>query len=273
MRRLWLILAIVALLAAACGGSDDETDVAADGSDSPSSDQSDDGSADAGESSGDETAESGDGTTDSGDDGDSDDDRSDDDDPDFSGSGSDDFCDTAREFEENDPFADLSLFDGAEFFDAADEVWSGILPSVPDEIRSDVETIIQNFDDMREIGEEYDYDFFNEAATEAMDALDTSGMEEATARFDAYLEDVCGITSIDTDGSDAPTIDPSDLTEEQIGTSAAFVSQILGIDLETAECLVEELGDITDPSSVDFDRLDEPICGTTLNELLFERTE
>ena len=39
--------------------------------------------------------------------------------------------------------------------------------------------------------------------------------------------------------------------------------------METAECLVEELGDISDPGAVDFTRLDEPICGTTLNELLF----
>ena len=261
MRRWWLILAIVALIAAGCGSSDDDTDVASDATDGASADDGTDaGDADSGA---DDDGGDDDGSGDGGDDDGSDDD------PDFSGSGSDDFCETAREYEENDPLENLSALDGPEFFDAAEELWNGILPSVPDEIRADVETIIDTFDEMRQIGEEYDYDFFDEEAGAAMDALDTTEMDEATARFDAYLEDVCGIVSVDTDGSEAPTLDPDDLTDEQIEASARFLSQMFDIDMETAECLVTELGDITDPTSVDFDRLDEPICGTTLNELLF----
>ena len=67
-----------------------------------------------------------------------------------------------------------SITDGEEFFDAADELWDGVLPQVPDEIPADVETIISGFDDMRAIGEEYDYQFVNQAASEAFEAIDTA---------------------------------------------------------------------------------------------------
>lgn len=267
MRRVWLAMIIVAVLAVACGGSDSDTEATAgDGNGSSTSDSGGDGvDASTDEPAGDAADES----ADESDDGEPADEEPADEepDPDFSGSGSGDFCATAREYEENDPLEDLSFFDGQAFFDAADELWNGILPDVPDEIRPDVEVIIDNFRQMRELGEKYDYDFFDEELSAEMEAIDQTGMEEATARFDAYLEDVCGITSVDTSG-DGIGGDDIEIDPDQLGTSAEIVAQIFNLDLETAECLVDELGDLNDPSAIDFSRLDEPICGTTLNEVL-----
>ena len=267
MRKFWLVTIIIVLLAAACGSSD--SDVAADSSSTSdvSNNEDDGGGADPTDSNDDgEDAADGDDGGDGGED-------SGDDDPDFSGSGSGDFCDTAREFEENDPLEGLSITDGEEFFDAADELWDEVLPQVPDEIRADVETIISGVDEMRAIGEEYDYQFFNAAASEAFEAIDTAPMDAASQRFDAYLEDVCGIDSFasgsDTGAGGSDTdIDLGDLTGDQLTSSAAFIADIFGIDMETAECLVTELGDIGSPGGIDPTQLDIPVCGTTLNEVL-----
>jgi hypothetical protein len=257
MRKFWFVTIIIVLLAAACGSSD--SDVAADSSSTTDGSNNDDDGA------GPDPADS----NDEGDGGGADPTTTTDD-PDFSGSGSGDFCDTAREFEENDPLDGLSITDGEVFFDAADELWDGVLPQVPDEIRADVETIISGFDEMRVIGEEYDFQFFNAAASEALEAIDSAPMDAASERFDAYLEDVCGIDSFvsgpDT-GADID-VDLGDLTDGQITSSAAFVAQIFGVDMETAECLVAELGDISSPGAVDPTQLDAPVCGTTLNEVL-----
>ena len=255
MRKFWLVTIIIVLLAAACGSSD--SDVVADSSSTTVGSSNDD------DGSGADPADSSDSS------GDKDGDDAGDDDPDFSGSGSGDFCDTAREFEENDPLEGLSITDGEEFFDAADELWDEVLPQVPDEIRGDVETIISGFDEMREIGEEYDYQFFNAAASDAFDAIDSAPMDAASDRFDVYLEDVCGIDSFVSGSDTGPDIDIDlgDLTDGQITSSAAIVAQIFGVDMETAECLVTELGDITSPGAVDPTQLDAPICGTTLNEV------
>ena len=265
MRRIWLAIIVLALLASACGGSDDETPVVADGG-TDSTDGSDDSSGD------DDNDADGSSASTTNNDDDAGDDDGDGDEPvdtDFSGSGSGDFCETAREYEENDPLEDLGVFDGEEFFDAVDELWNGLLPDVPGEIRPDVETIIAGFADMRAIAEKYDYDFFNADAAADLDALDTSAMDDATDRFSAYLEDVCGISLFDEDdiGSD-PTVDPGDLdlSGDEAAISASLIAQIFGLDMETAECLVAELGDITDPS-VASTGLNDPICGTTLAEV------
>lgn len=249
MRKFWFVTIIIMLLAAACGSS--ESDVAADATSTSDAGNNDD------DGDGVDPADSDDG------------DDAGDADPDFSGSGSDDFCDTAREFEENDPFEGLRITDGEVFFDAADELWGGVLPQVPDEIRADVETIISAFDDMRAIGEEYDYQFVNQAASEAFEAIDTGPMDAASERFDAYLEDVCGIESF-VSGPEAGAnidVDLGDLTDGQITSSASFVAQIFGVDMETAECLVTEFGDISAPGAIDPTQLDTPVCGTTLNEV------
>jgi hypothetical protein len=50
-------------------------------------------------------------------------------------------------------------------------------------------------------------------------------------------------------------------------SSAGIIASIFGVDMETAECLVGELGDISSPGAVDLSTLDDPICGTTLNEV------
>jgi len=141
---------------------------------------------------------------------------------------------------------------------------------VPDELRPDVEVIIANFDDMRAIAEKYDYDFMSEGALTELEAMDTTKMDAAGARFDAYLEDVCGIDSFDSDGSetlDDIDLDLEDLTDVDISSAAGFVAQIFGVDMETAECLVEEFGELSDPDAVDLSRMNEPVCGTTLNEV------
>lgn len=256
MRKFWLVTIIIVLVAAACGSSDSDVAAASNSTNDGTNNDDDGGGADLTDSN------DGDGGDDPGDD-----------DPDFSGSGSGDFCDTAREFEENDPLAGLSINDGEKFFDAADELWDGVLPQVPDEILTDVETIISGFDEMRAIGEEFDYQFVNQAASAAFEAIDTAPMDAASERFDAYLGDVCGIDSFVSGPDTGPVgpdtdIDLGDLTDDQLNSSAALIAQIFGVDMETAECLVTEIGDITSPGAIDPTQLDTPVCGTTLNEVL-----
>jgi len=276
MRKFWLVMTIVALFAAACGSSDSDVVVDASSTNDSSTSDDDGGGSDPADS--DDSSQDNAGSDDTGDD---DPDDSADDDPDFSGSGSGDFCDTARDFEENDPLGDLDIFDGDEYFDAAEKLWDGVLPQVPDEIRADLETIISGFDQMQALGEEYDYQFMDAAAMEAFDAIDTDPMDAAADRFDAYLEDVCGIDSF-VSGSDSDDefdidlddlidddfdIDLDDLTDDEITSSAAFISSIFGVDMETATCLVTEFGDISSPDAVDLSTMDAPVCGTTLNEV------
>ena len=275
MSRFWLAIGLALMLVAtACGGSDSDvsSDAGADTSstdDSGSSGAASDDDGDSGAASDGDSSDGGDDDTD-----DTADEPAEDDEPepddDFSGSDGDDFCGLAEEFDENDPFEGLTPLDGPAFADAADETWGRVMSVVPDEIRSDVEVIRDNFFALREIGEKYDWNFFSEEASTELEALDTPEMDEATARFDAYLEDVCGITSFVTEeeATSEIDIDPTELTPEQIETSAGIIAQISDLDIETAECLVEELGDFSD-GAVDFDNLNEPVCGTTLNEVLF----
>ena len=264
MSRVWLAIGLaVMLLASACGSS--ESDVVADGGDTASS--SNDGSNDEDDAG---SSDSSDGDSgDSGDDQPSDDSGDDEPepepDPDFSGSDSDDFCGLARELDENDPFDGLTPFDGEAFVDAADETWGRVLDVVPDEIRADVEIIKDSFFAWREVGEKYEWNFFSDEAQAELDALDTAEVDEANERFDAYLEDVCGITSFVTEEeATSGEIDPG-----QIGVPLEVIADAFGISVETLECLNEEFGgDITSPGAFDPSRMNEEVCGTTLNEVL-----
>lgn len=178
-----------------------------------------------------------------------------------------DFCDVARELTENDPTLGLSVLDGEEFFEAVDGIWSQVVPIVPAELSGDVQTITGQFAEMRQIAEQYDYDFTNPEFQAAMEALDTAASDAANENFDAYLENTCGV-SRDSGTASVPTdriidIDPEDLENiDPAALAAAF-----GITPELAACLNDELGGL-DPANIDPSMLNEEVCGTTLLEIL-----
>lgn len=196
------LLLIVALLAfSGCGGDDgDSTDT---GSDAAAG-TSEEGSAEAG-----------------------------DDDTDFSGSGSGDFCDLARdyakEFEETAEATDeTELADSyKEFADAVDE----LAAEAPGEIEADVELVNKSFRQFVDLLEKYDYDLSKIPEEEAAEIdFDSEEIEGANRRIESYFEKVCEIDTDDdgdTDGviddgsvDDATTDDeqaPDESVDESVG--------------------------------------------------------
>jgi len=229
-RILGPILAL-ALMAGACGSADTATDTATDGSDTGAAATQTDDSNDASPS----------------------------DDETFSGDGSREFCEVARDFSENNPFENAGIPD-EEFFNTAEALWSDVLDIAPSEIKDDFETTLSSFQEFEGIMEKYDYDFFDEALRAELGALDSSASNAAGARISAYLEDVCGVVGgfEPDDGGGVPV--PEGLDPGGFGA--------LGIDAETAECLSEQLGDQFDLESPDMSILTEPVCGTTLMEII-----
>ncbi len=261
MRRFISMLAVLVLVAAACSSGNDVLDIGAppqdsqdsqDSENAPSDDESDQSEADAGD--GDQDA------------------------PVVSTGGGGDFCAIAAELEANDPFEDLSFFDGADFFDAASGLWDQVGASAPPELQGDVATVAAGLDDLQGLLEQYDYDFFNEELGAAMATLDTSEMDAAGESIETYVSDVCGIelNTGSSAGDDGPTTDPGGL-EDLVGdldlenfnpeNTADVLAQIFGVDQELAECLAEEFGDF-DPENIDSSTLTQEVCGTTLLEVV-----
>lgn len=274
------LLMALAMLAAACGGgseievaegSGEDSTEEADGTSTDSSgdaDGSDDGNTEGGEDAEpeadpdpdpDESSDDGDDSTDEGNA------------PSTGGGGGEAICALGAEFEDDQTFTNVSIFDGEEFFEVTGDAWARAAAVAPGELDDEVAVITDGLAEMEAIFVEYDYDVFDPGLQAAMESFDTTPMDEAGAAFSDYMADVCGI-----DIATAPTqpsgpadvgIDPEDLENLDFDDPAAVLTQIFGVDQETAECLVEELGGF-DENAIDPATLNDAICGTTLLEVI-----
>jgi len=204
-------------------------------------------------------------------------------DQDFSGEDSDDFCATAREFDENDPFDNVGLTMGPEFFEEAEELYGEVIEIAPDEIRPDFEASLDGIREFGAILEKYDYNFFDENLAAEMDALDTTTLDASGERIAVYLEEVCGIDNaleVDTPGAlddllregiDPADLEGLDLDDLDLDSNAAqSIFDSFGIDEELATCLSEEFGDDFDLESAGADQsfMTQEVCGTTILEII-----
>lgn len=205
---------------------------------------------------------------------------------DFSGDDSADFCATAREFDENDPFDDVGLSMSPAFFEEAEELYSEVISIAPDEIRSDFETSLDGIRQMGALLEKYEYNFFDEELGAEMDALDTDALDASSDRIGAYLEEVCGIeNALDVESPDAldglipegldpadlEGLDPADLEDIELDPDIAQnIFEALGIDAELAACLEQEFGSDfdLDAAGADPSFMTQEVCGTTILEII-----
>lgn len=264
MRRLLILLALVALMAAACGGDDssaegDDTggdDTAASAEDDTGGDDTASGGDDTG---GDDTASGGDDTAAA-----------------TGGGEGSDFCDRWTSEEE-----DLGP-DTFDFFATPDELeatvtesleaFDEVRDSAPDEIRADVDVLYDNFSELAQLLEDNDWNYL--AIAEDAPTLDGQAAIEASANIDAYCGVADGDAGVDVDPSDfLPDPDviedlQQDGSNDPEGAALTFY-QALGHDEATAQCLVEEFGDFeqldSDPSPELFT---EEYCGLTILEIL-----
>lgn len=133
------------------------------------------------------------------------------DDTDFSGSGSDDFCDLAESYMEQ--FDDAGGSGGdieAEYQELVAAI-DDLASEAPGEIKADVEVVNGAFKRMVAILEKYDYDFTKIPEDEAEAAsVDSPEVEAASDRVEAYFEKVCGIDTDDDGDTDGVTDDDTD---------------------------------------------------------------
>lgn len=197
MKKLLLVLALAAVLFAGCGGGDDG------GSVDTSEDAADRSS---GGSSGDDTE--------------------------FSGEGGDDFCELAKQYDED--FKDIGESTNPEDrereFEELNDAIDKLASEAPSEIRADVNTVAEAVNQYTDLLAKYDYDFSRVPEEEAAEIdFASDAVEGASNRVESYFEKVCKIDSDgdgDTDGviddgstDDAPTDEqaPADETEETTG--------------------------------------------------------
>ena len=139
---------------------------------------------------------------------------------DFSGKGSDDFCDKARDYAEKfedagDVENETELADDyKEFSKAIDD----LADDAPGEIKADVQVVQAAFADLNELLEKYDYDFSKITEEEAADIdLESPEIESANNRIESYFEKVCKIDT-DDDGDTDGKIESGDDTDDPAGT-------------------------------------------------------
>ena len=183
MRKLLLVLFVALLTFAGCGDSaDDSSDTAAD-----------------------ETSESGSST-----------------DTDFSGKGSGDFCDLARQYQKDFEDTDDAQT-GADVEKEYKELASAIdklVDEAPDEIEADAKKVNGAFKDLNALLAKYDYDFTKVPEDEAAAAnLDDPEIEAASNRVESYFEKVCKIDSDDDGDTDGvvgdDATDPGTTSDEE----------------------------------------------------------
>lgn len=192
MRRLLILLFLVAALLSACGDDGDKDNVAS----RSTTTEADDAATDEGE----EDGKDGEGETDV---------------ENFSGKGSDDFCEKAREYEQKFAGIGQNSKDAAKEWGELEEAIEDIASDAPAEIKDDVNLVLKNFKDVKALYEKYDYDF-SKVTQEEMAAIDSEGVEEANGRLNAYMESVCKIDQDgdgDTDGKDSSDTSGDTTTE------------------------------------------------------------
>ena len=139
-------------------------------------------------------------------------------DEEFSGEGSDDFCDKSRRYTEK--FEDIAAAFGdpdesKKQFDEFEDAIEDIAEDAPSEIEADVDAVVKNFKEVKALFEKYDYEF-SKIPPEESEALDNSEAEAANTRVNAYMEKVCGIdTDKDGDTSGADADAPPDTSTEE----------------------------------------------------------
>ena len=137
-------------------------------------------------------------------------------DPKFSGKGSGDFCDLARDYAETFEDAgnaetETELADDYKKFSAAIDELAG---EAPKEIKGDVETVQGAFAELNELLEKYDYDFSKIPEEEANTIdLDNPEIEAANNRIESYFETVCKIDT-DDDGDTDGKIEDDSIVED-----------------------------------------------------------
>lgn len=196
MRRIAVLLLLLSALLAACGADDGGTDDVASRS----------ATTDAGES-----------TADGDEDGGGEEDA---DSEEFSGKGSGDFCDKARDYDKKFENIGQNSEDAEKEWDELEDAIDDLAGDAPAEIEDDVQLVAKNFKEVKAVYEKYDYDFSKVPEEEAA-AIDDEGVKEANERVNAYMETVCKIDQDgdgDTDGAEPGsegTDDTTDSTESE----------------------------------------------------------
>jgi hypothetical protein len=122
----------------------------------------------------------------------------------FSGDDSEDFCAMAREFDENDPTADLFTSEDPAALEAdwaeASGLITGLAASSPDEIRADFTVLSDSFTAIGDLYAKYEWDVeklvaASETDPEIIALSDTAETDAASVRVDAYMQEVCGIAT------------------------------------------------------------------------------
>lgn len=111
-----------------------------------------------------------------------------------------DLCTYAKQLEETTNPDSFSNMDKATF-DKIDEIISNVQAKAPAEIKDDVATVAKNFQDVRAIFAQYDFDIAkltsaataDPSLTDKLQALNSDEFNAASQRVNTYLQEKCGI--------------------------------------------------------------------------------
>jgi hypothetical protein len=114
--------------------------------------------------------------------------------------GDSDLCTYAKQLEETTNPDSFSNMDKATF-DKIDEIIGNVQAKAPDEIKDDVATVAENFQDVRAIFAKYDFDIAkltsaataDPSLTEKLQSLNSDEFNAASQRVNTYLQEKCGI--------------------------------------------------------------------------------
>jgi hypothetical protein len=116
------------------------------------------------------------------------------------GAANSDLCTYAKQLEETTNPDSFSNMDKATF-DKIDEIITNVQAKAPDEIKDDVATVAKNFQDVRAIFAQYDFDIAkltsaataDSSLTEKLQSLNSDEFNAASQRVNTYLQEKCGI--------------------------------------------------------------------------------
>jgi hypothetical protein len=117
-----------------------------------------------------------------------------------SSAGGSDLCTYAKQLEETTNPDSFSNMDKATF-DKIDEIITNVQAKAPDEIKDDVATVAKNFQDVRAIFAQYDFDIAkltsaataDSSLTDKLQSLNSDEFNAASQRVNTYLQEKCGI--------------------------------------------------------------------------------
>jgi hypothetical protein len=111
-----------------------------------------------------------------------------------------DLCTYAKQLEETTNPDSFSTMDKTTF-DKIDEIIGNVQAKAPAEIKDDVATVAKNFQDVRAIFAQYDFDIAkltsaataDPSLTDELQALNSDEFNAASQRVNTYLQEKCGI--------------------------------------------------------------------------------